>query len=39
MITLLLTSQGLQVKDEILKILPKPPNEIKLAISLLHQDL
>lgn len=31
MITILLTSAGMQVKDEILKILPKPPQEIKLA--------
>lgn len=29
--TLLLTSAGMQVKDEILKILPKPANQIKLA--------
>jgi len=28
---LLLTSAGTNVKDEILKILPKPPNELKLA--------
>src|SRR3989344_4950662 len=28
--TLLLTSQGLNVKDEILKILPKPPRELNL---------
>lgn len=28
---LLLTSAGLRVKDEILKILPKPPRQIKLA--------
>ncbi len=29
--TLLLTSQGFKVKDEILKILPKPPAEIRVA--------
>lgn len=29
--TLLLTSDGMQVKDEILKILPMPANQIKLA--------
>ena len=29
--TLLLTSAGMQVKDEILKILPKPAGQIKLA--------
>ncbi|MEX0616850.1 MAG: Type 1 glutamine amidotransferase-like domain-containing protein [Candidatus Woykebacteria bacterium] len=29
--TLLLTSQGLNVKDEILKILPKPPRELRVA--------
>ena len=29
--TLLLTSQGMQVKDEFIKILPKPANEIRLA--------
>lgn len=29
--TLLLTSAGMQVKDEILKLLPKPANQIKLA--------
>jgi len=29
--TLLLTSQGMQVKDEIARILPKPPSETKLA--------
>src|SRR4030043_1378453 len=29
--TLLLTSAGMQVKDEILKILPKPAEQIKLA--------
>ena len=29
--TLLLTSAGMQVKDEILKILPKPTSQIKLA--------
>ena len=29
--TLLLTSQGLNVKDEILKILPKPPRELNLT--------
>lgn len=46
---LLLTSAGMQVKDEILKILPKPPHQIKLAhiidaakpiknISYMHKD-
>lgn len=29
--TLLLTSAGMQVKDEIVNILPKPPSQIKLA--------
>lgn len=29
--TLLLTSAGMQVNEEILKILPKPPSQIKLA--------
>lgn len=29
--TLLLTSQGMQVKDEFVKILPKPASEIRLA--------
>lgn len=29
--TLLLTSAGIKVKEEILKILPKPPEEIKIA--------
>jgi len=29
--TLLLTSAGMRVKDEILKILPKPPNQTKVA--------
>ena len=29
--TLLLTSAGMQVKEEILKILPKPPSQVKLA--------
>lgn len=29
--TLLLTSAGMQVKDGILKVLPKPPSQIKLA--------
>jgi hypothetical protein len=29
--TILLTSAGMNVKEQILKILPKPANQIKLA--------
>ena len=29
--TILLTSAGMDIKDEILKILPKPANQVKIA--------